>query len=647
MAASRRSPLMRDQWRAEDDYRDSTRRRERQTDNRRRISPAAPRHLRDTEGGLKIKGRAVADSTPASPSKEYKAIRREKLGRDIRRELSRSPPRRRSRDEQRSKRPREPSRERDSERRHHRHDSELTHKRRRTLSRSIEPQIADYREDRRRHRSPVCSGRIDKFRPRSKSRSRSRRRDRFVSPHRQPRGDYYSSSYPETSGTAGRFGDSYVPGSHHRPSPPAPRRSSPRRHSRSSDRHNKFRKGSPPPRKLASPDRFSRKDREPRGSLYRSSSRVKESSARHEERRRHRRELPPSSRPNSRGPARRYRSSQSPVEWEKRHASRTKMQQSPTRPIQSILDHGSRQSSQLQRIPSFDTSQGQSGNMHETFPMHGMKASDLQSTHRQARPPHLNTQHSYNTSPQWTPTSSHQGSPHSGSPFSHGRGGWHGQSQHYQGQPGSVVSRVVGNYVLTSSAVQRLIHHRIDREVILHSPVLNHNIIKMANKVHTVLRSKFRRAFNISLSVMGIPVIVVIIIVKRQIVGFRGQALRLQPTKGLLRLEVGAGISKTCNGLQAGATIAGVVEIVIKGRLCTMPRPLLFHTQSALLNRAMMIILSDLPKTCKSRIRQGMMQKWRLPYGKARTRPRKKAQNSALLSKPSLRPQVRQNNHLI
>ncbi|KAK3171440.1 hypothetical protein OEA41_003524 [Lepraria neglecta] len=76
MAASRRSPLMRDQWRAEDDYRDTHRRRDRDRglSDRRQASPAAPQRQRDTDVGLKIKGRATVDSAPGSPSRNKKKV---------------------------------------------------------------------------------------------------------------------------------------------------------------------------------------------------------------------------------------------------------------------------------------------------------------------------------------------------------------------------------------------------------------------------------------------------------------------------------------------------------------------------------------------------------------------------------------------
>ena len=427
---------MREKWRAEEDYPDSTRRRDRGTKDRRQNSPA-PRGERDT-GGLKIKGRAVAESAPGSPSTKKTLPKKENLGGHYRRDWSRSPQGRRARDELRSKRPRESSADRDSVRTRRRQEADLVSKRRRTRSRSFKPEISDIREERRRHRSPAYSGRTDRFRPRSRSRSRSRigRRERRYSPQRPIRGDYYSSPYLETNNSTGRFGDSYVPGSRRGPSPSAYQATSSRRRSRSGDRHKTHRKSSPPRKRLTPEDRYSSKDRDRRESLYRSSPHPRDSSRRLEEVKRPRRESRPHSRSDSRKPAKRRKSSYSPVERPSIRGHRTKMQQSPPRPIQSLVNDGSRPPAQLQRIPSFDATQGQSVNMNEAFPMHGMKASEVHGSHRHNRPPHLNTQQSYNNSPQWTPTSSHHGSPHSGSPFSQGRGGWNAQPQHYQNESG-------------------------------------------------------------------------------------------------------------------------------------------------------------------------------------------------------------------
>ncbi|KAF6218919.1 hypothetical protein HO133_005462 [Letharia lupina] len=200
MAASRRSPLMRDQWRAGDDHRDSNRRRNRGTDDRRKISPAAPR---ETDVGLKIKGRAAADSAPGSPSDHKRSERDNTLGKDRARGSSRSPPRRRPRDEELVQR-RESSGDRYPERPRHRDEGGQTDRRRITRSRSPQRELFGFREERRRHRSPIHSGRTDTFRP------SSRRRERANSPPRSNRGDHYSSTYTDLSGSAGRFGDSVL-----------------------------------------------------------------------------------------------------------------------------------------------------------------------------------------------------------------------------------------------------------------------------------------------------------------------------------------------------------------------------------------------------------------------------------------------------
>lgn len=389
---------MRDQWRTEEDFRDSARRRERGTEYRRQVSPAAPRRERDIGVGLKIKGRAGAESRPGSPSGRGRARNEEDLTEHNKRDSRHSG--RRPGDEQRPFH-REANRDLRSERLHFREEVEPTRKRRRTRSRSPRSAVSDFREERRRPHSPIFSGRSDKFRP--SSRSRSRRRERLLS----PRGDHYSASYPET-----RFGDSYVPGARRRASPAAYLdQYSSRKRSRSKDsyRHNKARKHQSPPRQRpASFDRLSRKDRDAAGPSNRPSTRPRKSSRGREAP--HRR-----GRSSSREPRGIDRPSRSPLDKAERRG-RTKMQQSPTRPIQSILNTGS--------------NQGQATNSNAAFSMQGM---NVHGTHRPSRP-HLNIQHSYNTSPHYTP-SSHHASPQSGSPFSQGRGGWNGQPQQYQGGP--------------------------------------------------------------------------------------------------------------------------------------------------------------------------------------------------------------------
>ena len=415
---------MRDKWRVDDEQRESARRRERRTHGHREISPAAPRREKEAEVGLKIKGRANVDSAPASPSRTKRAHKGEEVSRSIKRGLSPSPQRRRPRDELQSRRSWELSRDRKSERSHREFDLEPRSKRRRTRSRSVKPEISDYRDERRRHPSPVYPSRSDRHRRRSRSRSRHRETGES-SAERLSRGDYYSSSYPEPT----RFGDSYIPGTHRRSSPPVRERAPPRRHSPPSDKYQRTRNASPPPRRPRSPENFSREDRDPRGPIHPPAHRLRETLRTRRAPKASHKSSHPSSRRVSRSPSRRHRRSRSPFDRRESRRSRTKMQQSPTRPIQSILDDGSHHPPHYQRATSFDTSQGQS-----IYAMPGTTTGNGRGAHRTTRPPHLNTQHSYSTSPQWTPASSHHGSPHSGSPFSQGRGGWNGQQQHYQAQ---------------------------------------------------------------------------------------------------------------------------------------------------------------------------------------------------------------------
>lgn len=118
-----------------------------------------------------------------------------------------------------------------------------------------------------------------------------------------------------------------------------------------------------------------------------------------------------------------------------------------TQPIQSILEDDSRQPSPPRPIPSFDadhpSSMDEDSHMRQAFPMHGMKATDMQSAPRPRRP-NIDTRQSFSTSPQYmTPNSSHHGSPQSGSPFGN-RGGWGGQQQHYQNQHGyAIISNIL------------------------------------------------------------------------------------------------------------------------------------------------------------------------------------------------------------
>ena len=426
---------MRDQWRAGDDHRDSNRRRDTGTDDSRKISPAP---TRETDVGLKIKGRAAADPAPASPPQSRRSERDKVLRKDRARRSSRSPARRRPRDEELVQHPRGSSGNRYPERPRYREEGGQADKRRRSRSRSPQSEFIAFREERRRLRSPIHSGRTDTFRP------SSRRRQRDFSPARSNRGGHYLTTYTDLSGAAGRFGDSYVPGPRLRSRSPPPtllnlRHTPPHRRPRSRDRPPRSKRTSPErPRseRRSSPGRELKKESESTSFNYRPLPRSANSPRRHKETIRHHNQSPSPSRGGSRKAGKRRRSPRSSPEREGARGGRTKMQSS-SRSIHNNINDGSRPPSPPRPIPSYEPAPHHPAMISETFPLHGMKASDVHGTHRPGRPPHLNTQQSYSTSPQWTPTSSHHNSPHSGSPFSQGRGGWGGQQQQYHGgQPG-------------------------------------------------------------------------------------------------------------------------------------------------------------------------------------------------------------------
>ena len=402
MAASRRSPLMRDQWRAEDDRRDIRPHRD-EGERHRKTSPEVSRRRGETEIGLKIRGSARTEA-PTHRAADERLFEHgiKPRPRPHTRDRSRSPPRR-GREETAGRRrdPSERRKSRDTSRRRGKDEDDLIPRRRkRSWSRSPRGDFHDFRDERKRLGSPYVDRALS---------PRTRHRERPRSPLRS---DYYSSS--------DRIGDSYVPPGRRRSRSPArhrireaePRRRRSRslgRHSRSREERRTFRQDSPPSRKrLPSSEPRSRKDAEA-VSTYRP---------------RPRSPLASKARDPSRSPRR--------VEHKlkKRHRSRsyerraTSSELFPDKKMQSGRSNGARP------IPSFDSS-----NQNPAFQMHGMKSNDVHGPiPRQVRPPNLNTQHSYNTSPQWTPTSSHHGSPHSGSPYSQGRGGWPAQQQQYHAQ---------------------------------------------------------------------------------------------------------------------------------------------------------------------------------------------------------------------
>ncbi|KAK2814117.1 hypothetical protein FQN50_000521 [Emmonsiellopsis sp. PD_5] len=120
--------------------------------------------------------------------------------------------------------------------------------------------------------------------------------------------------------------------------------------------------------------------------------------------------------------------------------SRKFTEMNSTRPIKSIVEDSHRSPSPLRPIPSFDTNGATDGDprMRDSFQVRGKHQPDVRG--RRPTRPQVDTRQSYNTSPQYvTPTSSHHGSPQSGSPYSGSRGSWGGQPQQsYHGQQGQM-----------------------------------------------------------------------------------------------------------------------------------------------------------------------------------------------------------------
>ena len=416
---------MRDQWRAEEDYSNTLDRRGRDKTTRRPRSPSFSRQAESTDLGLKIKGRALTDTAPPSRARDRSGSPRRVDESDRHRSFEAKG---------RGERPkRELGEERFLPRQLHRGNSPSAHKRRRT--RSITPNGTDYhhRQAVQRNHSPKRINRAIEL--------GSTRRQQDYSPRISSRRDHDSisqNSRPLSPDRSAR--DSYIPLSHLRRSRSPisrnqqasafsrPRSRSlerrPRHPENDYQRKHHIRKSSPR-RARASRSPHSSRDADIRERALPSvKGRLPEKRSRR-------------SRSNSiskaRRPAHSERSSRSPG----RRDRKGRKMQSSTRPIQSILDDQPRQPSPPRPIPSFDDSNGSIDAHHgQAFPMHGMKATDMHPTHRRV-PAHIDTRQSFGTSPQYmTPTSSHHGSPQSGSPYSHGRGGWGGQQQHFHGQPG-------------------------------------------------------------------------------------------------------------------------------------------------------------------------------------------------------------------
>ena len=435
MAASRRSPLTRGQWRSEDSVRSTRDRREREPSDHRTRSPTRTRRREgSSDVGPRIKGRATENHGRRGTSKHRE---RSRSPARLRHRVSSRSPRRRPIGEG-SKRTRELSEERHIKRSRYRDSSPPSSSRKHL--RSISPhRRTRHSEYERRRRSPS-----PQYTDRGVTLS-DRRPERLDSQLKSSRREQFHHTRDRVSDPAERSaGDSYVP-------------SSRRDHARSPESREKYRptpsrRHSPsPPLRPSRRDQYSTKYQEPRRPSH---DKHRKLSSEHKIRKHRSRETSP-----SKGAAEISRSSKQPEKTRSRtlnnsttrpeeyyrsrqsspHSRRDRNEgtnmQSSTHPIQSILDDQPRQPSPPRPIPSFDDSTGSAdAHMREAFPMHGMKSNDMHSNHRRG-PGHIDTRQPYATSPQFmTPTSSHHGSPQSGSPYSHGRGGWGGQ--HFQGQTG-------------------------------------------------------------------------------------------------------------------------------------------------------------------------------------------------------------------
>ena len=468
MAALRRSRLMRDQWVADEDHRSYRERQEESRSDQHHRSPTS-RRAEGSDPGLKIKGRAVLETSQSDSSKHQDPTAAASASKKSR-----------SRDTDHIR-----TIESKRERPKHRLSKELS-------GRHLDYSPPEYERTWKRSASPDSTYSHKKQHTR-RSRSRDRRdrvadsgtrRSRGYSPH--TRRDLGSVTYSRPASQEQLILDSYVPLAHsHRlrsplrknPSLRISRRHSPSpvRTSRRSEDDSRRRQRSKGPysrrversisplinrerdSRASSPVRQKRSEKHRQRSASRPA--VKEFSHKRRRlssrspRRLEQRDSNYSARSHHSSPTRAwspsghkghrfkhaaksrhpsYRRTRSPGHYKDYNSE----MQSSTRPIQSILDEQPRQPSPPRPIPSFDDATA-AGNQHlnQSFPLHGMKSGEVPHNHRRI-PPHIDTRQPYATSPQYvTPTSSHHGSPQSGSPYSHGRGGWGGQP-HYHGQPG-------------------------------------------------------------------------------------------------------------------------------------------------------------------------------------------------------------------
>lgn len=570
MAASLRSPSMRDQRRVEDSCRESQYRHGESESERRSAFARQSKDQRTADRGVKIKGQATTNRASQSPSRADYPVEREKSHRDDSRKSYPSPQRGYNR-ERPPKRSGKLGDKSSGSRRHYRSDPKISPtRRRRSSSNSPYREVSSHRFGRKRSISPgrrVISNKTD--------RSASRNRDRNYSPLKPSKAEHYSYHQDKISNsTTTVAGDSYIPSAkRYRARSPASnsnRPSSSTRRGFLSTREISQSDFKPPVHNYQRSARewTSRKERGSRTSKYRRDSRSRDRSPpRYQDTRRRRREQRSSSPAESK---RKRKHSRSPIRSERAPSERGRMQSS-TRPIQSILDEGSRPPSPPRPIPSFDSDSHDSagGGMRETFSMHSMKASEMHGSIRSGRSQHIDTRQPYSASPQWTPTSSHHGSPQSGSPFSHGRGAWSGPSQHFHGQQRLVLATDLlispANCIATTSTPIRPRFAKMDS---LHKPAPKASFTHIPSRTNTTTSSsKYRPIFRIQPSEEVTQVIEAIISINRKTVASQVQDLQIT---GSIPQGAEAGTSKTSSGRPVVAVEGEANQIQLM--VCTINR---------------------------------------------------------------------------
>lgn len=433
MAASHRIPLMRDQWRVEEDYRGVPDRRERHYRDRRRPSPPRPTNQRSADRGEKVKGRGAADCilTPQSRSQDLGGNKT--LQRRVGKKGNHSPERRFLNSEVPTRnlgKSSEKSERQLTDRQTSQGGNKPPTRWRETRSPSSHRDSYNCRGAGKRSHSPSYSARHNRQASRV-----GRRRERADSTSSSTQIRRYPSNDDNSGSTKRPTRGSYVPFSSALSSSPThkcSRKPSPvRQRSRSDCRRHSPRNFSPSyARPVPHRKHSSGRHREFVSSTYRPGSHSKHTSST-STRQYMQRQSPSLSPVDSKLSDRHIRPGRAVIETESPQG-RIKEMQSSTHPIQSILDESTQPPSPPQPIPSFD-SDSHSGGVRETFSSHSTKTTELHAGIRPGRP-QVDTRQPYSASPQWTPTSSHHGSPQSGSPFSRGRAGWTGQQQHFHGQ---------------------------------------------------------------------------------------------------------------------------------------------------------------------------------------------------------------------